>query len=51
MLPKNKLNNKLFRRSVKEALKLKPGAVKIANAFASAGGAERAVAAINKLIV
>jgi MGT family glycosyltransferase len=50
MLSKNKLNAKNLKAAIKEAMKLKSGAEKIAKAFADAGGAKKAVDAINKLI-
>ncbi len=50
MLPKNKLNEQRLKKAIKEAMNRKPGAQKIARAFANAGGAKRAVEAINDLI-
>jgi MGT family glycosyltransferase len=50
MLPKNKLNEKRLHKAIKEAMKLKPGAEKIAHAFAHAGGAKRSVKAIDDLL-
>lgn len=49
MLPKNKLNEQGLKKAVKEALKRKPGAEKIAQAFKNAGGAKRAVKALDGL--
>lgn len=49
MLPKNKLNEKRLQKALQEAMNRKPGAEKIAQAFANAGGAKRAVDMINDL--
>ncbi|MDZ7765788.1 MAG: hypothetical protein U5K00_15440 [Melioribacteraceae bacterium] len=50
MLPKNKLNEQGLKKAVKDALKRKPGAEKIAQAFKNAGGAKRAVKALDGLV-
>jgi MGT family glycosyltransferase len=50
MLPKNKLNEQRLQKAIKEAMNRKPGAKKIAQAFANAGGAKRAVKAIDDLL-
>ncbi len=50
LLPKNKLSEARLRNAIKEGMKRKEGAEKIANAFAAAGGAKRAVEAIDKLL-
>jgi MGT family glycosyltransferase len=50
MLAKSKLNAAQLRKATQEALKRKAGAQKIAQAFAGAGGAKRAVDAIAALL-
>lgn len=49
MLPKRKLNEKNLTDAVQEAMNLKNGAESIADAFASAGGADLAFKAIQKI--
>jgi MGT family glycosyltransferase len=50
MLPKNKLTEQRLKHSIMEAMKRKSGAIKIADAFAAAGGAKRAVLTIADLL-
>jgi MGT family glycosyltransferase len=49
MLPLNRLDAQRLRQAVGEAMKRKEGAERIARAFAEAGGAARAVEAMNSL--
>jgi MGT family glycosyltransferase len=51
MLSPNKLTENRFRKAVEEAMRRKPGAEKIADAFKKAGGAKRAVAAMDELLI